>query len=468
MYLSKYNIIFDNNSEEYPEHKVLVNFLNRKIHLIPYQLADIVKTNNLNEIGSFNQFLIENNYLYNSAVEEQQAERAANDYYYEKLKEEGHQFFISPTYSCNLNCTYCYQDKVAMPRESEYMTYEMVDRITQIIQDKVTVEKAHTGPPVVTLFGGEPLMATKKGKSIVRYILNKCRMAGLPIGVVTNGTQLDQFIDDFKGLNVVTFQITLDGPKRIHDQRRFSRQGEGTYDKTIAAIELCVEHGMPVMLKTVIDEQNIDHLPELAEFLDKKGWLDLEDEKFMIQLAEDISGFILHCMDLTENQGYSGKVSGADKNVKILKRVSEMAKSNASLMKMLRPESLGVSQLFYRGELPPPKLSTCSASHISWTFAPDGTIFACPGGVAEHLVLGRYYPEFEINEERLGLWHSRAVDNNPECEDCAYKYICGGSCASLAHGFDIIYCRPIHDIVQVGLDVYLPRIIDRIRENGML
>ena len=40
---------------------------------------------------------------------------------------------------------------------------------------------------------------------------------------------------------------------------------------------------MPVNLRSVVDTENIEDIVNLAEFLDKKGWLDLPPELFKSQ-----------------------------------------------------------------------------------------------------------------------------------------------------------------------------------------
>ena len=66
--------------------------------------------------------------------------------------------------------------------------------------------------------------------------------------------------------------MTLDGTETIHNKRRFLKGGAGTFDKIVRGIDACLKNNIPVNLRMVVDKENIDNLPELAQLAIDKGW----------------------------------------------------------------------------------------------------------------------------------------------------------------------------------------------------
>ena len=66
--------------------------------------------------------------------------------------------------------------------------------------------------------------------------------------------------------------MTLDGTEAVHNKRRFLKGGDGTFDKIVRGIDACLENQIPVNLRMVADKENIDNLPEFAQFAIDKGW----------------------------------------------------------------------------------------------------------------------------------------------------------------------------------------------------
>ena len=54
-------------------------------------------------------------------------------------------------------------------------------------------------------------------------------------GILITNPKVKEFFNKFK--NFISFTITIDGPREIHDACRKYPTGEGTYEDTYAAIE---------------------------------------------------------------------------------------------------------------------------------------------------------------------------------------------------------------------------------------
>lgn len=112
---------------------------------------------------------------------------------------------------------------------------------------------------------------------------------------ITNGVLVPRYIDRLCQIGVSTLQITLDGPRQIHDARRVGIGGAGTFDKVVAGISAALEAGIFVAIHTVIDSHNAPHIRELAQFLHQR--LDKYLDKFAInvELASNPGWDSQHC-----------------------------------------------------------------------------------------------------------------------------------------------------------------------------
>lgn len=168
---------------------------------------------------------------------------------------------IMPTMNCNFNCTYCYQDnyKKNLKEEDETKIIEFINTYT----DKVKKVK-------LAWFGGEPTLEhervirmTKKIKEICDY-----KKVDLDLHMTTNGYLLNQErIEAYKSLGFNCFQITLDGPKEIHNSRRMLHNGEGTFDKISENILKILECGMKVTFRLNLDQSNIQYAESLFDMI---------------------------------------------------------------------------------------------------------------------------------------------------------------------------------------------------------
>ena len=97
-------------------------------------------------------------------------------------------------------------------------------------------------------------------------------MLNLDVCFVTNGYTLEEYVPVLQSGRIREIQVTLDGTDTIHNKRRFLKDGNGTFDKIVSGIDACLQNKLNVNLRMVIDKENIENLPELAQFAIDKGW----------------------------------------------------------------------------------------------------------------------------------------------------------------------------------------------------
>lgn len=396
----------------------------------------------------FSDYLLERGYAYQSAEDQQAAVEEANQAFLKETADSQVQLMLIPTYGCNLACVYCYEHGVAA--EHKVISKEAVDAFFDYARKHFSDSKIK---PYITLFGGEPLVNSPTQRAIIDYIVDRCAEEGYELAAVTNGYDFADFVGILKKAHVKEMQFTLDGCRAIHDQRRATANGKGSFDRVIAGIGAAVEAGFPVNLRTVVDLENIEDLVNLAEYLDSKGWLDLPPERFKTQIGRNYELFSCY-----------SKPQYLMSQVELWAEYAKLSKLYPILAKFHRPDFYGIRHLVDTGELPIASFDTCPACKTEWVFDLNGEIYGCTASCGrQEYLLGTYYPEVRLNQERISRWQSRSVQTIDQCRDCKYDVICGGGCGVVAankHNCDPLSpdCRPIQELSELGINYYIHEI----------
>jgi len=190
--------------------------------------------------------------------------------FFQKIREQDKSFevVIPTTTSCQLNCPYCLEKGIS---RNKWLNIETAKKIVIWCQSYLT-EHNDLNEFKVILYGGEPLLNKRVIKYILPRLYNIAREKHLlfKLGIITNGELLDfKTLSFLKHYNLNTAQITLDGPKEIHDKRRIRKDGKGTFDRIIQNILMGFHQNLleKVYLKINFDRQNVDSIPALLDFL---------------------------------------------------------------------------------------------------------------------------------------------------------------------------------------------------------
>lgn len=175
------------------------------------------------------------------------------------------------TYACNLACTYCYEKDI---KNTKSMGKDTIDRIKKYIKNQAIKENARKIINAV-FYGGEPLLNWKGCKSIIEFLreLHSSYETPYETRLITNGLLLtDEIFQEFLDNNIAHLQITLDGDKEKHDQRRKTKNGKGTYDTILDRITKVYETDPNLLgVRINIDDTNYHSLPALFDDLTERG-----------------------------------------------------------------------------------------------------------------------------------------------------------------------------------------------------
>jgi uncharacterized protein len=349
------------------------------------------------------------------------------------------QLFFVPNYACNFACSYCYQDEYAPTKGT--VTNEIIDSFFSYIQNEFAGKRKY-----ITVFGGEPLLNSPVQKENISYIISKAKLANIDICFVTNGYTLVEYIDILKAGNIREIQITLDGTEAIHNKRRMLKGGKDTFQKIVDGIDICINNNLTVNLRMVIDKENINNLPELAQFAINKGWT--KSPYFKTQIGRN---YELHHCQSAPNKLFT--------RISLYEMLYELIKQNPHIVEFYKPAYSISKFLSENGNLPDALFDSCPACKTEWAFDYTGKIYSCTATVGKaDESLGTFYPEKILNKSIVKEWERRDVTSIPECASCNVQLACGGGCASVAKNrtgtICSTDCRPVKELLELGFASY--------------
>jgi uncharacterized protein len=349
------------------------------------------------------------------------------------------QLFLTPWYTCNFNCSYCFQDEYTNPNED--MSHAVVDAFFAYVDMAFAMRKKY-----ITLFGGEPLLTTPSKMETVRYILEQATKRHLEVAVVTNGYNLLEYLQLLKQSNIREIQVTLDGTRDTHDARRMLKGGQATFDKIANGIDALLQNHIAVNLRMIVDKDNIGNLPQLADEAIRRGWT--EHPLFKTALGRNYE--LHHCQ--TNNQRLYSRID-------MYADLYDLIRMHPQVLRFHKPAFSIAKFLFENGELPNPLFDSCSGTKTEWAFDYTGRIFSCTATVGNASdALGTFYPQVSLNHDLVAEWEERDVLSIDKCRSCAVQLACGGGCAAIAknrtgklHSPD---CRPVKELLGLGVSLY--------------
>jgi uncharacterized protein len=419
----------------------IVNLLSGNADILNEEEAgqlNSIKEGRTDSNGKFFNELVEKGYFVNKKEEDILFRQKYLDFLDSRDKDEIQIFFVT-NYSCNFSCNYCYQDQYINP--SAELTTGIIDSFFSYINTHFKGRKKY-----ITLFGGEPLLPGINHKNNIQYIINEADKYALDICIVTNGYTLPEYIDILKNGRIREIQVTLDGTSEIHNKRRFLKSGGSTFDNIVKGIDLCLENLIPVNLRMVLDKENINYLPGLAQFAIEKDWT--ENKLFKTQVGRNYE--LHHCQ--SSNEKLFSRIS-------LYEKIYELIKENNYILQFYKPAYSVSKFLSENGVLPDPLFDSCPACKTEWAFDYTGNIYPCTATVGKKdESLGTFYPAININAEVAENWERRDITSIEKCKTCNLKLACGGGCGSVARNKNGEICspdcRPVTELLELGFASY--------------
>lgn len=309
---------------------------------------------------------------------------------------------LNLTKNCNLACKYCFNKN----KENKSLDLNDAIRFIEFVIENTPNAKQY----VLDLAGsGEPLLEYEKILKISEYAYKKSNEIHkhILLQFVCNGTLLTE--EKVKGLQDagILFGISIDGTKKIHNQYRVDRGGNGTFDTIIKNVK-AIKHREYLGAAVTMSNDNIDIL-NTAKFLSKY----FSTVSIKIVRPEDGQRLDYNKM----NEGYKELAKY------IIKRAS---KRDITLLKMLLNGDDFFGKYLYRVFANGKCYSRCDAGIGKFSLASNDDIYCCSGAVGTtDLKLGSM--EDGINFD-LGRKLQASTFDNKACKNCKYNAICSGEC----------------------------------------
>lgn len=153
-----------------------------------------------------------------------------------RLEQYGYrQLILETTQACNLRCRYCcYGEDYPATRQhgTVTMSQETAKRAIDFYMENF-IKTCYTTParnPMITFYGGEPLLNLPLVEKTVNYIKSEYPGFRPEFNLTTNGTLLTDETADFLVQDDFSIVVSLDGNKTNHDRNRVTADGQGTFD----------------------------------------------------------------------------------------------------------------------------------------------------------------------------------------------------------------------------------------------
>lgn len=149
------------------------------------------------------------------------------------------------TRRCNLNCIYC--------SESGFISDPSFEEIEKMIENLQGVNR-------IIISGGEPIL-----RSDLFSILQLCREKFNIVAMASNATNIDVEIAKELSKYVDYIDVTIDGPRNIHNLIR------GSYDKITQGIWNLKQASVEYSLVMVLLDENKDYISYVVQIADVLG-----------------------------------------------------------------------------------------------------------------------------------------------------------------------------------------------------
>ncbi len=220
--------------------------------------------------SSIKNILIENKILVEQMEDEFVEVNKENRHFLKENKNDCLYISIQPTAVCQLACDYCGQVHSKM-----YLNGKHIDAIINRVNNKLSAVEFKNLK--IGWFGGEPLCALKNMIELNSRLKELTSSHNIQYSgqLTTNGYALspDIYARMKNEFNMHKIEITLDGVKEFHDQRRFKCNGEGSFDRIFQNIISIVSSPAydfkecPISLRCNVDERNVDGVMPLLQLL---------------------------------------------------------------------------------------------------------------------------------------------------------------------------------------------------------
>lgn len=423
MFLIKEIEFIDYNENE----MIMINLINGATDIIEKDIYINIINNEFDNIDDeIVNCMLERKYLFKNESEYNKFIEQLDNKLEELEKKATPNFLVVPSYACNLSCIYCYEQTYMIkgttdidPIQMVDLQFDRIDKIMEVYENKY----GKTNNDIrITIMGGEPLL--RCNLKTISYIFEQTKKRNYTIDIVSNGVDLNHYIDLFNKYKDILnhIQITVDGIKEIHDKRRIFHDGRGSFELIMNNIKLAIENDIVIVLRVNVDSTNINELSDLGNLLVKEYNYDKNLKPYLY---------------LLQDGGCSGEQNIMNEKIGI-ETIFKLEEENPNMKvfrKKFHPENFIES--IFNDEPYQPVLRHCGAAKNQFILDCKSNVYKCWHGIGNNdYRVGTFYPKYELDDKKINNWFNRSVKTITKCKDCKYRYICGTGCPAAKHMSD--------------------------------
>lgn len=345
---------------------------------------------------------------------------------------------LNITHDCNLRCKYCFADEGKYHGARKIMSLEVAKKAIDFVI-------AHSGPRKnieIDLFGGEPLIALKEIKEIIKYAREQEKIHNKVIRftMTTNATLLNEETMEYMDKEMGNIVLSIDGRKEVNDKARTKVDGSGTYEAILPRIKEMVEKrdkSKSYYVRGTFTRDNIDFYNDIKHLADL-GFKEisvepvvLPDEHEMSIRREDLPVIFENYDKLYEDM------------------LERYEKGNEFKFYHFNIDLQGGPCVYKR-------ISGCGAGHEYIAVTPDGDIYPCHQFVGNtDFKIGTVFDKDENLNSKIGKGFKNAhIYNKPICRECWARFYCSGGCQANNYNFN----GDMHVPYEIGCEMQKKRI----------
>lgn len=189
------------------------------------------------------------------------------------------------TDECNLKCSYCYQINKGTRKMKFETAKKLIDMLLEGDKRLGSYIDVKTSPGIIIEFiGGEPLLCVDLIDEICNYFFTKAIELHHPwatkfcISICSNGVLYDdpkvqKFLEKWR--RNLSFSITIDGNKELHDSCRVFPDGSPSYDIAVKGATDWMSRGYYMGSKITIAPGNLPYLYDAIIHMTELGYTDI-------------------------------------------------------------------------------------------------------------------------------------------------------------------------------------------------
>ncbi len=309
---------------------------------------------------------------------------------------------ICPTVDCNFRCPYCYQ---------HHLPGGMSKAVQQSILRFIDDHDPKINSLSVAWFGGEPLLGMPAIEALSKQFIKRFGKKHYNSSMITNGLLLTPKVStQLIELGIGSVQVTIDGPRESHNQRRICLDQKPTFDRITDNLRQS-DPRLVINIRVNVDKENLE--PSLSnEFFDQLDSVGLKG-RVRVYFAP-VETFTEVCADVSSSclAGHS------------------WAKNAAEL------QLIAYKRGYSKTNIPDSKTNVCIADNVNgWVINNDGMVYKCWSDVTEPRKAVRNLLTNEITsnmQNNLAKWMNWNPTNLAGCKECKTLPQCMGGCAHLA------------------------------------